>query len=161
MSFSQTPVLPQQEKKISKHASRIAAVQVVYQIDMVGGEPEKILFHFLNHYVKTEDILQNINEKFLRKLISHFGEDIDFENIISEHLSKNGSMSMMSSLAKSLIKVAITEIIFEKTDIPVIINEYVNVSKYFLEKKAVSFINAILDKISKTIKRKNICPENK
>lgn len=156
--------IPQEKskpKKISKHGSRIAAVQIMYQIDMTGEEPEKVLFNFINHYLETENILKDINEKFLRKLVSHFKEKIDFEVIISKHLTKSGTVSGLSSLTKSIVKVAILEMICEKTDIPVIINEYVNVSKYFLEQKTVSFVNAILDKISKCVKRENLCLTNK
>lgn len=157
MSTSQKTTSPIPNQKTSKHGSRIAAVQVMYQMDMTGGIPEKVLSNFLNYYVETEDILKNMSEQFLKRLVSYFEIEIDFENIISPHLVKNGSMITISSLTKSLIKVAIIEMMFEKTDIPVIINEYVDVAKYFLEKKSVSFINAILDRISKTIERKNVC----
>ncbi len=145
-------------KITSKHGARIAAVQMMYQMNITEESSKKILFNFLNYYVETEDILKNMSEKFLKKLVSHFETEIEFENIISPYLVKNGSMITISSLTKSLIKVAIIEMMFEKTDIPVIINEYVNVAKYFLEKKSVSFINAILDKISKII---NVCLEKK
>jgi N utilization substance protein B len=143
--------------KLSKHSARIAAVQVMYQLDIVGGDIDKILSNFLDHYIKNENIFENMNKKFLKKLVSHFVEDINFDSIIKSNLVKN---DITSSITKSIIKVAIIEMTFENTDIPVIINEYVNVSKYFLDQKSISFINAVLDKISKNIERKAVCRTN-
>lgn len=143
--------------KLSKHFARIAAVQVMYQLDMVGGDINRILSNFLNHYIKNENTFENMNKKFLKKLVSYFVEDIDFDSIIKLHSAKN---NVVSSITKSIIKVAIIEMIFENTDIPIVINEYVNVSKYFLDQKGVSFINAVLDKISKNIERKTTCRTN-
>jgi N utilization substance protein B len=140
--------------KLSKHSARIAAVQVMYQLDIVGGDIEKVLDNFLDHYVKNEEIFENMNKKFLKKLVSHFAENIDFDSLIESHSAKN---NVASSITKSIIKVAIVEMTFENTDIPVVINEYVNVSKYFLDQKSISFINAVLDKISKNVERKAIC----
>jgi N utilization substance protein B len=124
---------------------------------MVGGDIDQTLHNFLDHYIKNEDIFENMNMKFLKRLVSHFAEDIDFETLIETCTTKN---NIASSITKSIIKVAIIEIVFEDTDIPVIINEYVNVSKYFLDQRSISFINAVLDKISKNVERRNACQIN-
>jgi transcription termination factor NusB len=52
------------------------------------------------------------------------------------------------------MKVAVIEMLFEKTDIPVIINEYVEITKEFVGNNVAGFVNALLDKISSQIKRK-------
>ncbi len=148
--------------KLSKHSSRIAAVQIMYQIDIVGGDSDKVCDNLLNYYVKEEEMLANLNVNFLKKLIQHFDDkNIDFEAIIKPNLSKNSTLIGVSALSISIIKVAIIEMMFEQTDIPVIINEYVEIAKYFLNKKSVAFINAVLDKISKNIKRMHSCQLNK
>ena len=132
----------------------------MYQMDITGNEAAKITPKFLIHYVKEDEIHSDIHLAFFHRLVSHFSEVVDFDSIISANLMKNKSIYTVPSLSKSIIKVAMVEMMFEKTDIPVIINEYVNVSKYFSDKKESSFINAILDKISKTIERKAKCQEN-
>ena len=37
----------------------------------------------------------------------------------------------------------------------VIINEYVKVSEFFLEKAQISYLNAVLDKLSKSLRKTN------
>ena len=139
--------------RLSKHSSRIAACQVMYQKDLMCSDTEKTVYNFVNHYIKEEPLLKNINMKFFKKLISHFDEILDFEEIISQCLVNDGSVTSIPAVMKSIIKVAILELKFEKTDIPVIINEYVNVSKYFVDKSSVNFINAVLDRIAKKMER--------
>jgi transcription antitermination factor NusB len=135
-------------KKSPRHASRIAAVQIMYQLDMVGGDPCESLTDFINYYASEEKLLANISVSFLKQLLSHFQDDIDFDAIITPHLKKTKNVTSFSAVTKSIIYVAIIEMMLGETDMPIIINEYVCVSKYFLDKKDSSFINAILDKIA-------------
>lgn len=140
--------------KISKHISRLAAVQVMYQKDITGLELDGIIDNFVNFYLNHEEEYKGINLKFFKSLISHFKEEIDFTGIVSRNIDNGKSFATPSVIASCIIKVAILEMMFEKTDIPVIINEYVELSKDFVDKKGVNFTNAILDKISKQIERK-------
>ena len=53
-------------------------------------------------------------------------------------------------MLKLMIKAAIYEFMFmHKTPIKVIINEYLKVSEAFVEDSQKSFLNAVLDKLSK------------
>ena len=53
-------------------------------------------------------------------------------------------------IIKLMIMAAIYEFMFmHKTPVKVIINEYLKVSDFFVENRQKSFLNAILDKISK------------
>jgi transcription termination factor NusB len=63
----------------------------------------------------------------------------------------------MSGVTKSILKVGIVEMIFEKTAIPVIIDEYVEIAKNFVDEKGVKFVNAILDKLSRQVERQTAC----
>ena len=57
-------------------------------------------------------------------------------------------------LLKIIVFAAIFELLFRhNTPTKVIINEYVKTSEFFLEKGQIKFVNAILDKISKSIRK--------
>ena len=140
-------------KKLSKHTSRMAAVQVMYQKDMTDTDLDKIISNFIIHYINEEESYDDINLSFFKKLTSHFSDDIDFEVMINQNLQDDKTMGQTAYIAKSIIKVAVIEMMFENTDLPIIMNEYIEISKCFVDEKSVKFINAILDKISKQVVR--------
>jgi transcription termination factor NusB len=60
-------------------------------------------------------------------------------------------------MIKLMIMAAIYEFMFmHKTPINVVINEYLKVSDFFLEGSQKGFLNAILDKVSKVSRVKNV-----
>ena len=141
-------------KKISKHTSRIAAVQVMYQKDVADIDFEKTSANFLNNFINKEDDYKDINLSFYKRLLKHFPESDDFEETINKNIQNERSVVSSNVIIKSIIKVAMIEMIFEKTDMPIIINEFIEISRYFLDEKGVKFMNAVLDAISKQVERK-------
>ena len=134
-----------------KRVARLVAVQFMYQMEITDKRQylDEEINDFINAFVDDK-----IDKKFLRKMVANLQNDIDFDKIIKNAL-EDGKDIMNSSLVEiSVIKTALTEILFEKTDIPIIINEYVEIAKDFLDMKSVKFINALLDKASKKIERR-------
>ena len=134
-----------------KRVARIAAVQFMYEIEMTGREmpSDEDLKEFVETYVE-----EKMSFSFFKKLVADFQKDADYDEIIEKALEDGKTISNSPPVEICIIKTALAEMIFEKTDIPVIINEYVEIAKDFLDQKAAKFINALLDKISKTVERK-------
>ena len=62
----------------------------------------------------------------------------------------------LDKIFQVIIKCAIFEIMYRpKTSIKIIIKEYLNASNYFLDNSQTSYLNALLDKISKKIRNSN------
>ena len=93
-----------------------------------------------------------MHSRFFKKLVSHFQEAVDFNDIYSKCIL-NSKMIEDSEVLNSIIKVATLEMMYEKTYLPIVINEYVEISKNFTSDNDVKLINAILDKISKYIEK--------
>ncbi len=110
------------------------------------------LSDFVNTYADSK-----LDHKFFRKLAADFQKDANLNEIIESVLEDGKTISNSPVVEICIIKTALIEMIFEKTDIPVIINEYVEIAKDFLDDKAIKFINALLDKISKKVERQ--CPK--
>lgn len=134
----------------AKRVARVATVQFMYEMQMTGKvvASEEDINRFLEVYIN-----EKINLKFFRKLVSDIQEATDLDQIIMSALENDKAISNSPPVEICIIKVALAEMIFENTDIPVIINEYVDISKDFLDQKSSKFINALLDKISKTVRR--------
>lgn len=138
-------------KQLNKRTSRTAAIQAMYQKNLTSQTNDSIIQYFTDHQINSEDgDYKDINIGFFRRLVSAFDQEIDYEKLVSINLTKNKSFQDVSLVTQCIIKVAIIERIIEKTDIPVIINEYVEISKSFVEKSEIRFINAILDKVLKS-----------
>ena len=109
--------------------------------------------------VEIEDFIETyandgVNTKFFKKLVDNFQKDTNLDDMIEDALEDDKTVSNSPPVEICIIKTALTEMIFEKTDIPVVINEYVEIAKDFLDEKVAKFINALLDKISKKVERK-------
>ena len=76
------------------------------------------------------------------------------EECINVNLSNDIDLVKTDKLLKIILFSAVFELMF-KHNIPtkVIISEYLLVSEYFLEKIQIGYLNAILDKISKLIRK--------
>ncbi len=73
-------------------------------------------------------------------------EKIDEE--LSRHL-KQGGINDTGSVDKSILRLAIYEILFKSLDKPIIINEAIELSKRLASDSAPKFINGVLDKVNK------------
>ena len=75
------------------------------------------------------------------------------EETIRQHLSEDLSIKRTEKLLILLLQAAIFELLYRpQTSVNIIINEYLNTSKFFLEQSQKKYLNAILDKISKKIR---------
>ena len=75
------------------------------------------------------------------------------EETIEQHLSKDFSTKRTEKLLVVILHAAIYEFLYRpRTSVNIIINEYLNTSKFFIEKNQKKYLNAILDKISRQIR---------
>ncbi|MCL4557725.1 MAG: transcription antitermination factor NusB [Deltaproteobacteria bacterium] len=77
----------------------------------------------------------------------------DVDEHISRHL-RNWTLSRVSIIDRSILRLAMYELIYEKsTPMKVIINEAVEIAKKYGTKDSFTFINAVLDATAKEIGR--------
>ena len=75
------------------------------------------------------------------------------EETIKHHLSEDLNIKRTEKLLVVILHAAIFEFLYRpQTSVNIIINEYLNTSKFFLEQSQKKYLNAILDKISKKIR---------
>ncbi|MDC0385259.1 antitermination protein [Pelagibacteraceae bacterium] len=76
------------------------------------------------------------------------------EDQINSYLINDINLSKTDKLLKIILFAAIFELMFRhNTPKKVIINEYLSASEHFLEKIQIGYLNAILDKISKKLRK--------
>ena len=131
--------MSQKKSKIS--LPRIKVVQKIYNFLMNPG-------------VEIE-YPKNQYKKFIKDVVSGTLERSDLiEETIKKNLSEDIDLTKTDKLLKIILFAAIFELMFKhNTPTKVIISEYLLTSEYFLEKIQIGFLNAILDKIAKVIRK--------
>ena len=94
-------------------------------------------------------------KKFIKDIVTGTLERSDLiEEKINIFLTKDIDLTKTDKLLKIILFAAIFELMFKhNTPKKVIINEYLFASEHFLEKIQIGYLNAILDKISKEIRK--------
>ncbi len=94
-------------------------------------------------------------KKFIKDVVTGTLERTDLiEDQIKSYLINDINLTKTDKLLKIILFAAIFELMFRhSTPKKVIINEYVSASEHFLEKIQIGYLNAILDKISKKLRK--------
>ena len=128
-------------KKHKNSTPRIKVVQKLYNSLM---NPEAIIEYPKSQY-----------KKFIKDVVSGTLERSELiEETINNNLSNDINLKTTDKILKIILYSAIFEFLF-KPNIPkkVIINEYLIASEHFLEKVQIGYLNAILDKIAKVLRK--------
>ena len=129
------------EQKNNKNSSpRIKVIQKIYGSLM---NPDEKIIYPKNQY-----------RKYIKDVVSGTLERTELiEETIIKHLDKDIDLKKTDKLLKIILFSAVFELMFKhNTPKNVIISEYVLASEFFLEKAQISYLNAILDKLSKLIR---------
>ena len=94
-------------------------------------------------------------KKFIKDVVQGTIERNDLiEETVSKYLTEDLDLKRTDKLLKIILFAAIFELMFKHNNpTKVIISEYVKTSEFFLEKAQIKFVNAVLDKIAKNIRK--------
>ncbi len=94
-------------------------------------------------------------KKFIKDVVEGTMERSELiESSIKQHLNNDIDLKKTDKLLKIILFAAVFELLFKHNNPKkVIISEYVLASEFFLEKVQIGYLNAILDKISRVIRK--------
>ena len=117
---------------------------------------QKLYTHHLNKESKIT-FPKHRYKKFIKDVVNGTIERMELiQNVINNEFKNDINNNKTELMVKLMIMAAIYEFMFmHKTPIKVIIAEYLKVSDFFTEGSQKSFLNAILDKISKVSRTKD------
>ena len=130
-----------EQKKFRKPSPRIKVIQKIYNSLM---NPNSEINYPKNRY-----------KKFIKDVVSGTLERLDLiEETIINNLKNDIDLKKTDKILKIILFAAVFELLFKHNNPKkVIINEYLHASEYFLEKVQIGYLNAILDKISKVLRK--------
>tara|TARA_Y100001958_G_C21121935_1_gene465774 strand:- start:639 stop:1037 length:399 start_codon:yes stop_codon:yes gene_type:complete len=129
------------QKKYKNSSPRIKIIQKIYN-------------SLLNPNANIE-FPKNQYKKFIKDVVSGTLERSNLiEETILKFLSNDINLKKTDKILKIILFAAVFELLFKHNNPKkVIINEYLAAAEYFLEKVQIGYLNAILDKISKEIRK--------
>ena len=115
---------------------------------------QKLYSYFLNSETEISYPKHRF-KKFIKDVVSG---TIEREELLIEKLNKILKDEFQPSRTDLILKLMILSATFEllfahKTPIKVIVSEYVKISDFFLETAHKAYLNAILDKVSKKVRK--------
>ena len=142
-----------------KSKTRLAFIQVIFQHISTQEDIFEIFNMFNNSYKDTyvnnfhnkKKIKFEFNSNFLKKLITYYSHYISTEHYIStinNCIKFDRKFQKWDIINQSILIAAISEL--NKVDnkkIKIILNDYLNVSKSFINQSEIGIINAIIDRL--------------
>jgi len=122
-----------------------------------NNNPRLIIVQLLySYFINNDELVFNFKNPYKKFIKNTCKGVVENNNLLDEkikyYLDKKFNFKNFELIFLLILKSAIFEIlILKKTPYKVVINEYLNVSKFFLLDGQKSIINAVLDKVYKEI----------
>ena len=132
----------------SRHNSRKAAVQALYQWDLTqqpAGEIEK-------QFAQIHD-MQNIDKKFLREVLREVPKcQEELEDAITPFIGRE--FKSLDPVERAILRLGSYEL-RSRPDVPtkVIINEMIELAKVFGSEHSYKFVNGVMDKLASSLRK--------
>ena len=151
-----SPETARKSRLVRRSASRLAAVQALYQMELAETEVADVLAQF-----STRTAGENFDRgecgsadfTFLEELVSGVvREQRAIDPRIAECLAPGWNLARLDAILRAILRAGAFELMFRE-DVPakVVISEYLNVTHAFFEREEPSFVNGVLDRLARSL----------
>lgn len=152
----------------ARTAARLAAVQALYQMDLAGTDLNAVIEEFLSSRMLKDESETDSGDEDDSNAIDTSGADRQFfadilrtvvrrqreiDPLVDDQLATGWRLVRVDSTLRAVLRAGVSELL-ERADVPVrvIINEYINVSRYFFSQDEPRVVNGVLDKIARKLR---------
>ena len=146
--------------------ARLNAIQALYALQVNQLPVEKVIFDFLNGAVGDtlidegpegkENIipLPDMDKELFSKIVQEAHSRLpELDNVILAALKEGWKNDRIELLLQSILRAGLAEFFVNPDlDAPIIINEYVDITKSFYDEAEPALVNAVLHKFSQLVK---------
>ena len=131
----------------TRHQVRESIVGLLYAMDIGNSEIQSFLDDILE-----EKKIRNRQKKFALALFEGVRENLDkIDEALNEHL-KEWDLKSLGNIERSILRLGAYEMLFNKTNNAVVINEAIELAKTLCSETSPKFINGVLDALRKSEK---------
>ena len=144
-----------------KAASRLGAVQALYQMDVVGKGLPDVLAEFESHWLGRTiegDTYNPANAELFREIVTGVLHDqYAVDRAVDEALAKGWPLKRVEALLRAVLRAGYWEILNRpKTPAKVLIKEYIDVAAAFFDADECGMVNGVLDTLAHATRAKEI-----
>ncbi len=154
MTGTAAPISGNQKRKM-RSASRLYAVQALFQMEHSDQTVNSVYLEFLDHRFGAEvddetDMIEGDEDLFRMVLDRAVDQQRPIDQMTDRALVAKWPIARIDPTLRALFRAAGAELIGDETPPRVIITEYVDVaSSFFPEGKESKFVNAVLDHMAR------------
>lgn len=138
----------------SRHRSRERALQVLFQWDLRRLATDQALENFYGSLIREDDEI-DVNPRRDRFMEHLFQETVsrleEIDGRIQKH-SEHWRLERMPAVDRNIIRLAVAEMLTEKTPPAVVIDEALELARRFSGEESVPFVNGVLDAVMREVK---------
>lgn len=137
-----------------RSAARLAAVQALYQMDLVGKSLPDVLAEFQSHWMGKEiegDQYKPAEAALFRVIVQGvLDHQRLLDPLIDQTLSDGWPLKRIEAVMRATLRAGAYELRFTP-DVPakVVISEYVDIARAFFEREETSMVNAVMDRMAR------------
>jgi transcription antitermination protein NusB len=141
----------------ARTASRVAAVQALYQMDLAGTDLNDVIAEFIGgrfaEPVEEETIAGADRVFFADLLRAVLRRQRDIDPLVDGQLADGWRLVRVDSILRATLRAAVAELL-DRSDVParVVINEYVTVARFFFSEDEPRVVNGVLDKLARKLR---------
>lgn len=142
--------------KARRTAARLAAVQVLYQLELGEGPARKAVYDLM--LLRQDDLPETLVEpdadmlKAITEGVTLRQADID--DLLGAALSESRSLERSEAVLRAVLRAGAYELLTDGETAPgIIINDYVNVAHAFFNAGEPSKVNAVLNAVAQALGR--------
>jgi N utilization substance protein B len=146
------------ERKANRRgAARLAAVQALYQMDIAGTGLADILAEFESHWLGNEvegSKYLPAEAAFFRDIVGGtVREQRKLDPLIDAALERGWPLKRIEALLRAVLRAGAYEL-DQRSDVParVVVSEYVDVARAFVDKEETGLVNAVLDQLARQLR---------
>jgi transcription antitermination protein NusB len=144
----------------SRHRSRERALQMIFQWEASGDEPEQVAAAYWGGLASEPGAEPPKEDPFANSLL--FGvcrRSAAIDALIIAHAT-NWKLERMSAVDRNILRMAIHEMQHGGTAAAVVINEAVELGRRFSGEKSAGFLNGVLDAVRKNLEHADAAPDD-
>jgi N utilization substance protein B len=146
-------------------AARVAAVQALYQIELTGASPDRVLREFVAHRMgedaggarplgEADEAVGEADRELFAAIVRGASERrAELDTMVGSALAQGWTLERMDRVLRALLRAGAFEL-FARPETParVAITEYVAVANAFYEGREPAFVNGVLDKLARVLR---------
>ena len=140
---------------MNRSKAREVAFKLLYSLQIMS---ESNIKEQIELFIKDEEIDDKEAIKFITDIIEGTAQNNnDIEEQIKQNIKQDWTISRISKIDLTLLKLGIYEMIYAKVPYKVVINEVVELAKMYGDDSSKSFVNGVLASI---VKKNNLAEDD-